>query len=256
MCDMVYESQQRERVACLFAGWKNVMIRSCLMGIMGRLYVNDKEGCDSAMVILGDFHFLAGQPKEELVTYRTDEDGEFMILVPQSKGGEEAIEKCYGERAKRIVRYAMNKSPGSFDKPALQRVVSTLPEGYELKRIDESLFWRCRTLSWCSDWVSQYDNYEQYQAYGIGVVIQTDGAPVSGASSYSGYPGAIEIQVDTKEEYRRRGLAHICGAKLILDCLEQGWYPEWDAHNLGSARLAKKLGYQYDHAYPAYEIRK
>ena len=78
---------------------------------------------------------------------------------------------------------------------------------------------------------------------------------MSGASSYSGYQSGIEIQIDTKESYRRKGLAYICGAKLILECLERGWYPSWDAQNLCSVALAEKLGYHFDHAYPAYEIK-
>ena len=70
---------------------------------------------------------------------------------------------------------------------------------------------------------------------GIGAVICKDDIIVSGASSYSRYKEGIEIEIDTKEEYRRKGLAYICGAKLILECLERNLYPSWDAHNSGSA---------------------
>jgi len=80
-----------------------------------------------------------------------------------------------------------------------------------------------------------------------------DGVPVSGASSYSSYRGGIEIEIDTKEEYRRRGLARICGARLILECLDRGLYPSWDAQNPGSAALAKQLGYRMEGTYTAYE---
>ena len=86
------------------------------------------------------------------------------------------------------------------------------------------------------------------------MVIVKEGVPVSGASSYSGYPGGIEIEIDTRADFRRKGLARICGAKLILECLERGLYPSWDAHNPGSAALAKKLGYRFDRAYAAYEM--
>ncbi|MCI9059896.1 MAG: GNAT family N-acetyltransferase, partial [Lachnospiraceae bacterium] len=44
------------------------------------------------------------------------------------------------------------------------------------------------------------------------------------------------------------------GARLILACMERGWYPSWDAQNLWSVKLAEKLGYHFDRAYPAYEI--
>ena len=79
---------------------------------------------------------------------------------------------------------------------------------------------------------------------------------VSGASSYSSYKDGIEIEIDTHKDYRRKGLAYACGAKLILACLEKGWYPSWDAHNKASVALAEKLGYHFDHAYTAFEIEK
>jgi predicted GNAT family acetyltransferase len=93
-----------------------------------------------------------------------------------------------------------------------------------------------------------------YKRYGLGVAILKDGEPVSGASSYTSYIGGIEIQIDTKQEYRRRGLAYISGAKLILECLKRGLYPSWDAHNIWSVALAKKLGYRLDREYIAYVI--
>lgn len=73
-------------------------------------------------------------------------------------------------------------------------------------------------------------------------------------SSYSGYLGGIEIEIDTKEEYRRKGLAYICAAKLILACMEKGWYPSWDAQNKWSVALAEKLGYHFEREYTAYEV--
>ena len=81
-----------------------------------------------------------------------------------------------------------------------------------------------------------------------------EGEPVSGASSYSSYAGGIEIEVDTREDCRRKGLAYICAAKLILECLERGWYPSWDAQNKESVALAEKLGYHFDYEYVAYEL--
>ena len=57
---------------------------------------------------------------------------------------------------------------------------------------------------------------------------------VAGASSYSMYTGGIEIELDTKEEHRRKGLALAVAARLILECLDRGLYPCWDAANLQS----------------------
>ena len=122
--------------------------------------------------------------------------------------------------------------------------------------IDEHIFGLCSSSAWSRDLVSQYENYEMYKRLGIGAVILKDGQPVSGASSYSTYIGGIEIEIDTKEDYRRKGLAYICGARLILECAKRGLYPSWDAHNMASVRLAEKLGYHFDREYTAFEVNK
>ena len=113
----------------------------------------------------------------------------------------------------------------------------------------------CKSEMWSADLVSQFSSYEKYHELGIGVVICKDNFIVSGASSYSRYQEGIEIEIDTKEEYRRKGLASVCGAKLILECLKRNLYPSWDAQNKASVALAEKLGYHYSHAYTAIEIR-
>lgn len=77
---------------------------------------------------------------------------------------------------------------------------------------------------------------------------------MSGASSYTRYKEGIEIEVDTVVAERRKNLATIACSALILNCLEEGLYPSWDAQNMNSVRLAKKLGYEFDYEYTAYEV--
>ena len=104
--------------------------------------------------------------------------------------------------------------------------------------------------------MSQFPNYSKYCKLGLGFAICKDNRIVSGASSYARYQEGIEIEIDTKEEYRRKGLAYVCGAKLILECQKRNLYPSWDAQNKNSLALAEKLGYHYSHSYKAVEIRK
>ena len=86
------------------------------------------------------------------------------------------------------------------------------------------------------------------------MVILKSGQIVAGASSYTRYKEGIEIEVDTVEQERRKGLAMIVCAALILRCLDEGLYPSWDAQNMNSVHLAEKLGYEFDHEYTAYEV--
>ena len=104
------------------------------------------------------------------------------------------------------------------------------------------------------DFVSAFESKEKYLQIGRGMVILKDGQIVSGASSYTRYKEGIEIEVDTIEAERRKHLATIACSALILNCLEEGLYPSWDAHNKASVALAEKLGYNYHHGYLAFEV--
>ena len=159
-----------------------------------------------------------------------------------------------GEKAKIISRYATKKEPPIFNKHHLEKIVASLPKQYTLSMIDSHFYKLCKSEAWSKDLVSQFSTYEKYRRLGIGVVISKDGLIISGASSYSRYQNGIEIEIDTRKEYRRNGFACICAAKLILECLKRNLYPSWDAHNKASAALAEKLGYHYSHAYTALEI--
>ena len=120
--------------------------------------------------------------------------------------------------------------------------------------IGRHIYEACLNDGWSRDLVSAFGSYESFSAHGIGCAVLFGNTIVSGASSYSYYSGGIEIEIDTRADFRRRGLALVCGARLILECLDRGLYPSWDAQNLGSLSIAKKLGYEFSHEYPAYEI--
>lgn len=252
---MIYELIDRKVAEDIFAGWSETIIWSCLQGVMGHVYADDAENPVSAMAILGDFCFFAGQPSKELAGYKPECcTQDFIIAVPQNHQWAEVIEKQYGDRAKKVIRYAMKKEYDVFDRSKLKNIVMRISSDYTMHMIDENIFNYCKSKDWCRDLVSQFTDWQQYKNIGLGVVILKDGVVVSGASSYSAYFGGIEIEIDTKKEYRRKGLASACGARLILECLDRGLYPSWDAQNLWSVSLAEKLGYNFDYEYNAYEV--
>lgn len=261
---MIWELKKTEKAAPLFEGWQETMIWSCLQGVMGKIYADSRENPVSAVAALGDFRFFAGKPDRELILAGDliksaglwQIPPEFLILVPGNQGWAELIEECLGEKAQRTARYAIKKEPDVFDREKLRKIADRLPAGYELRPIEEELFERCGKIAWCKSWVEQYADYSAYRKFGLGVAILKDGEPVSGASSYTGYIGGIEVQIDTREDYRRKGFALVCGAGLILECLKRGWYPSWDAQNRWSVSLAEKLGYHFEREYTVYVVRR
>lgn len=252
---MVVKINDTKKVEQLFCNWQETLLWSCLQNIMGNIYVDSLENPLSAMAIIGDFCFFAGLPNEELVLYKPIEyRNNSIIMVPQNDKWAKLIDRVYGDKAKQVMRYAIKKENNVFDKKKLLDAIHSLAPEYSLKMIDEDIFHLCRASDWSMDLVSQYKDYEMYKKLGIGAVILKDGELISGASSYTRYQEGIEIEIDTKKEYRRKGLAYVCASKLILECLDRGLYPSWDAQNKWSVALAEKLGYHYDHEYLAYEI--
>ncbi len=246
---MVYKLEDTSKVYELFEGWEETLVYSCLQKVMGDIFVTDIDNPSSAMAFVGCFAFYAGIPDKELVINKPDG---FVIMTPQNEEWGKLIEECFPD-CKKVTRYAIKKNT-CFDRAYLQKLLEQLPAVYEKRKIDEDIYDMCLLDPVTRDFVSSFGSKEKYLKLGRGMVIIKDGRIVSGASSYTRYQEGIEIEVDTIEEERRKGLATVVCAALILQCLDEGLYPSWDAQNMNSVRLAKKLGYEYAHEYVAYEV--
>lgn len=252
----IYEAKPGEVPEHLFQGWNETLIWSCLQGYMGQAYVDPKVNPVSAKVVIGDFCFFAGIPSEALVRHIPyDFPSKEILMIPQNENWSDLIKEIWKERAAEIKRYAIKKEPDIFNKEKLEGYIQSLPKEYSLLMIDEELYYETRKQEWSKDLTSQFPDHNQYKEHGIGVVALHNGMLAAGASSYTVYDKGIEIEIDTEESHRRKGLALACGAKLILECLKRGWYPSWDAHDLRSVALAEKLGYHMDAEYTAYTVK-
>lgn len=239
------------KAAQLFDGWQEAMIWSCLQGCTGTLTCNHDNHPTAALIDIGDFCFLAGEPDANLCEALKGNK----LLIPRTQAWAKMIEATFGSKAVSITRYAMKKEPDAFNSIRLAEYVAKLDPAYELHMIDRTIYQMTKTEPWAYDLCSQFDTYEEYQKSAFGVAILSKGSLVAAASPYVVYQGGIEIEIDTKPTERQKGLASVCGAQLILECLARGLYPSWDAHDLRSVALAEKLGYHLDHPYTAYELQ-
>lgn len=252
---MIYRLSNPSAAAPLFDGWQETLIWSCLQGVMGEIYADSAETPRSAAAIITDFCFFAGEPDDELICFKPDGYPKtYLLMVPQTEAWSRRIEACRAGQCNRITRYAIKKEPDVFDREKLRQMAENIPEGCRLRPIDEEIYRYAGETGWCSDWVGGYPDYETYRRLGFGFVLEKDGEIVAGASSYTRYREGIEIEIDTHRDHRRRGYATVCAARIILEALERGLYPSWDAANLWSVGLAEKLGYHFAHEYTTYEI--
>lgn len=243
----------------LFAGWEETLVWSVLQGCMGKAWADQEEHPQAALLWVGDFLFLGGDAAapgaRELAMFLPRELANGIALaVPKNESWLRLLEEVHDGRGKPITRYAIQKEPDVFDPGKLRANLEKLPQGFILKPIDEGLYHTLLELDWARDFCAQFGSWEKYAAHGCGFVALKEGEIAAGASSYTWYQGGIEIEIDTKEAYRRQGLALCCASALILHCLEQGLYPSWDAATPISVALAEKLGYHFSHTYPCLEI--
>ena len=239
-----------QKIAPLFSGWNETLIWSVLQGHMGYAIADNEVAPEAAQVVLGDFCFLAGKPSVSFAAKAAARE-----IVPQNERWSDAIEQAFGSRAQRRLRYSILKEPEVFSREKLQGYLDALPSEYTLSLFDESIYHKSMQESWSRDFCACFEGADDFRTRGVGAAVLHNGVLVSGASSYSVYDGGFEIEIDTKPEYRRKGLATICAAKLILTALERGLYPSWDAFDLRSVALAEKLGYHVDQPYIIYILK-
>ena len=247
---MIYELNDPSKAAPLFADWKDVDagVTACLDSVMGKIFADDAHQPKSAMAVIGDFAFFAGKPNIELLRARPDR---WLVVVPRNEAWEELIENNFP--AFKRIRYATRKNT-KFDRKKLKAMVNALPEGYAFRRIDAELYDVCLKDEVFGEAVSAFGSKEKYLELGKGFAVMKDGRVVAAASSYTRYKKGIDIDINTVKEERHKGLASAVAAKLILECLDEGLYPAWDAANKMSIRLAEKLGYEFSREYVVYGV--
>ena len=246
----VFELEDPKKAVPIFAQWKDTDtgILSCLDGVMGKILVTDPEQPRSAMAVIGDFAFVAGEPDLELLRGKPER---WMLVVPQNEAWASLMEENFAVYKR--IRYAIKKDT-KFDRQKLQAMVDALPAGYELRKIDSALYELCRKEEDFEDCVSVFESKEQYLELGRGWAVMKEGKLVGAASSYSRYRDGIEIEIDVAREERHKGLGSAVAAQLILSFLDEGLYPSWDAANKLSVRLAEKLGYEFSREYVCYAM--
>ena len=104
-----------ERIAPLFEGWQEALIWSCLQGVMGEIYVDSEVNPASAVAVIGDFCFLAGEPDEGILSC-FEENGmfsdRFFVMVPRDESWAAMVRERLGERARQVEQGSCVCIPG------------------------------------------------------------------------------------------------------------------------------------------------
>lgn len=252
--------EKRQALHELCAGSDQVLAWAAVEGGMGRVWVPELKNPSFCLILLGDFVYLfgitpKGQQSMDLRTQLYMECQEAFIF-PSDSLWELWLEENFPGQYRQLSRYAMRKDRNNFCDETLKTYASDIPEGIRIKAIDKSLYLQALKEDWSRDFCSNFESPEEFEKRGLGFVALDGRKLVSGCSAYGASDGSMEIQVETRKEYRRKGLALACSARFILTYMEKGVYPDWDAANLQSVGLAEKLGYIFDREYQVYQLHR
>jgi len=243
------EPSERMTLAPLFAEHRHLRtcVNAVLQGYCGVAHADGKCNARVAKLVIGPLScgtqltFFGGDTAHPLARKLIEElPADNAIWLPND-AWHEAILRAHGERLKTCGRYSF--SGDRLDIEHLHALASAIPEGIEIKRMDVELARRVAEEVSPDQYSEEFGTHEEFVERGVGFCAIAGERIICGAISGSMCDGHIEIQVNTTEPYRRKGIAAAVCATLVTYCMKHGLEPHWDADNGISVNLAKKLGY-------------
>ena len=228
--------------------------RSCCLGLVpARAFADSAEHPTAVLVVLKRFGigFAAGDAKHAKGLLEMLRGWHPWYEINEPPDSWYPALAAWTKESHATVRYAFTNDPATFDMARL-RTLATPPPGYALKVYDEPLLKQALSATWSEDQMGGFASPEDFLRDGLGVALVKDGKLVSGCSSFCAHTEGYEIQVDTDPECRGKGFATCVSAAFLLESLVREKTPYWDAANGKSMRLAEKLGYVFERAYPAW----
>jgi len=215
-------------------------------GITGCGYVNGT----SAAVVVSDSVELCGDFDADIYAELRKSD-ELHLMAPPPDWLP-AIEKDGAFTVKAYTRTAFE----AISPEKAQKLGETFEpnDQFEIAAIDSELAAQLLSEEWSADLVLNTMTPPNNMLGGFGFVAKIDGTIAGGVGCYTMYPNGIEVEIDTRSGYRRRGIATRLAQRMILECGRRGLECHWDAMNQESAALATKLGFSPAGTYPAIQL--
>ncbi|MDF2886626.1 MAG: hypothetical protein K0R23_1011 [Lacrimispora sp.] len=256
MIELERDERQIVRELCSMSG--DVIPSVTAEGRMGKVWVPQRDNPSFCLIHSGNFVYLTGIcPKGELAL----ELRELLInncsqgfITPCDERWSEWLEETFGGNCRIMSRYAMKTDENYFSKEALNNYLNSIPDGIQIRKIDQGLYEKAMNSEWSREICSNFETQEDFIHCGFGFAALDGERLISGCSAYKISEEKIVVKVATHKEYKRRGLALACSAELILSCLKQEIFPTWDADNIPAAGLAEKLGYIFEKEYQVYRL--
>lgn len=108
--------------------------------------------------------------------------------------------------------------------------------------------------SWSADLVANTISSEERFPSAFGFIARLNDRVIGGVGCYTVYATGVEVQIDTRDGYRRRGVATELAKRMLVECKDRSLECHWDAMNEESVTLARRVGFEWDRTYWCYEM--
>lgn len=108
--------------------------------------------------------------------------------------------------------------------------------------------------SWSADLVANTLSIDAKFPGAFGFIARLNDHVIGGVGCYTVYATGVEVQIDTRDGYRRRGVATELAKRMLVECKKRSLECHWDAMNEESVALARKVGFEWDRTYWCYEM--
>ena len=240
-----------QNVAPLFAGIDHNV--ALVYGVIernrpGQIFVDDPDAPASALVVSSVGYNYVGGRADQAEFNQALTPLLFDTVLPQMKEEEReivlfAFSAAWRARLDALLRpydaITVPRKLFAFDPKRFAAHAgwrAEIPAGFELREIDAAV-------------AEQHPAYAplvdpRTRRFGVALLHGDEVASACTAVSVGG--GEAEIDIHTKEAYRRRGYAYLTACAFIEACLARDLTPSWACwpHRVTSQGLAKKLGFE------------
>jgi GNAT superfamily N-acetyltransferase len=241
---------ERQRLRPLFRGTPGLhgCLEAGLNGDFGEAFTDDLDRPTVGLLVL-DFYFPGGDPSAPAAPSAVHSMKTPATVVVSDDAWVPLLQETFHGRVRPHER--VDFLPGAWDRARLEGFLQ-LEAGYRMERVTAYSAQQFSELA--PSLVYNFRSLADFIERGVGFGVIHHDRFVSGCSSFTLSGGKLEFEIQTHPEFRRRGLALACAARMVLHCIDNGIEPCWDAHNEPSALLAKKLGFVEKRRYKSWLI--
>ncbi len=250
---IVIDKDSRGRLSRLFPVYEwNYLPDAILEGSMGRAVADNVDEPQVAVLEAPKLKLsiVGGDARHPVAREYIKQLPKMAALFFGSDGWEELVRSVHGGKLIEMPRYAFTSE--ALNPEHLREQGARIPDGYRLVQLDLDLARRlgAEKSAFAGDHMLNFDSPEDFIARGFGFCLLHGDEIASVATTFAVCQKGIEIQINTRKEHQRKGLATVVAAHLVVHSLEHDLDPNWDAANESSVGLATKLGYTPQGTYP------